>query len=60
MTIDGVNVRDYSLYNLREGVSMVLQKNVLFSGTIAENLRLGNENASDEELAAAAGSAQAD
>ena len=39
---------------------MVLQKNVLFSGTIAENLRWGNENASDEELAAAAGSAQAD
>lgn len=60
VTIDGVNVRDYSLYNLREGVSMVLQKNVLFSGTIAENLRWGNENASDEELAAAAGSAQAD
>lgn len=60
VTIDGVNVRDYSLYNLREGVSMVLQKNVLFSGTIAENLRWGDENATDAELAAAAGSAQAD
>ncbi len=58
--VDGVDVRDYSLYNLREGVSMVLQKNVLFSGTIAENLRWGDENATDEEIAAAATSAQAD
>ncbi len=58
--IDGVNVRDYSLYNLREGVGMVLQKNVLFSGTIEENLRWGNELASDEEIFAAADHAQAD
>ncbi len=58
--VDGVDVRDYSLYNLREGVSMVLQKNVLFSGTIAENLRWGDENATDDEIAAAAASAQAD
>ncbi len=58
--VDGVNVKDYSLYNLREGVSVVLQKNVLFSGTIAENLRWGNEDATDEEIKIAAGSAQAD
>lgn len=58
--VDGVDVRDYSLYNLREGVSMVLQKNVLFSGTIAENLRWGDENATDEEIVSAASSAQAD
>ncbi|MBR7116386.1 MAG: ABC transporter ATP-binding protein [Clostridia bacterium] len=48
--IDGVNVRDYSLYNLREGVGMVLQKNVLFSGTIYDNLRFGDADASDEEV----------
>ena len=58
--VDGIDVRDYSLYHLREGVGMVLQKNVLFSGTIAENLRWGDENATDEEIAAAAKSAQAD
>jgi len=58
--IDGKNVRDYSLYHLREGVGMVLQKNVLFSGTIEENLRWGDENATDEQLRAAAESAQAD
>ena len=58
--VDGVNVRDYSLYNLREGVGMVLQKNVLFSGTIADNLRWGNENASDEEVQHYAKIAQAD
>lgn len=58
--IDGVNVRDYSLYHLREGVGMVLQKNVLFSGTIAENLRWGDENATDEQLSHAAHSASAD
>lgn len=57
--IDGVNVRDYSLYNLREGVGMVLQKNVLFSGTIEENLRWGNQEATEEEIRAAAESAQA-
>lgn len=58
--IDGVNVRDYSLYNLREGVGMVLQKNVLFSGTVADNLRWGDENADLATLRAAAASAQAD
>ena len=58
--IDGVNVRDYTLYNLRESVGMVLQKNVLFSGTIAENLRWGNENATDGEMMSAAEHAQAD
>ncbi|MBR0367718.1 MAG: ABC transporter ATP-binding protein [Clostridia bacterium] len=58
--VDGIDVKDYSLYHLREGVGMVLQKNVLFSGTIAENLRWGDENATDDELVAAARSAQAD
>ena len=58
--VDGVNVKDYSLTNLRDGVGMVLQKNTLFSGSIAENLRWGNPNASDEELRQAAESAQAD
>ena len=57
--IDGINVKDYSLEHLRNAVGMVLQKNVLFSGTIIENLRWGDENASDEEIAAAADSAQA-
>ena len=58
--VDGVNVKEYSLKNLREGVGMVLQKNVLFSGTISENLRWGNENASLEELKEMAGYAHAD
>lgn len=58
--IDGKSVKDYSLYNLREGVGMVLQKNVLFSGTIEENLRWGKEGATDEEMMAAAENAQAD
>ena len=58
--IDGKDVKDYTLYNLREGVGMVLQKNVLFSGTIEENLRWGDSDATDEELSAAAESAQAD
>lgn len=58
--IDGMNVRDMSLFHLRESVAMVLQKNTLFSGTIAENLRWGNENASDAEVAEAAAIAQAD
>lgn len=48
--VGGVDVRDYSLNALRDRVAMVLQKNVLFSGTIKENLRWGDENASDEEL----------
>ena len=58
--VDGVNVKDYSLYNLREGVGMVLQKNVLFTGTIKENLKWGNQDASDGEIFKAAESAQAD
>lgn len=53
VTVGGRNVREYSLRSLRDSVSMVLQKNVLFSGTIAENLRWGNESATDEELVAA-------
>ena len=51
--VDGTDVKDYSLYNLREGVSMVLQKNVLFSGTIKENLLWGNKDATQEEIEAA-------
>lgn len=58
--VDGVDVKEYSLKNLREGVGMVLQKNVLFSGTIEENLRWGSEAASMEEVRQAADSAQAD
>lgn len=58
--VDGVDVRDYSLHHLREGVGMVLQKNVLFSGTIEENLRWGDESASMEDLRAIADAAQAD
>lgn len=58
--VDGVDVREYSLKNLRDGVAMVLQKNVLFSGTIEDNLRWGNEDASDEELHSFARAAQAD
>ena len=50
LLVGGVNVKDYKIFNLRDAVSMVLQKNVLFSGTIAENLRWGNKNATDEEL----------
>ena len=48
--VGGVNVKEYSLFNLREGVSMVLQKNVLFSGTIRENLLWGNKDATQEEI----------
>ena len=58
--VDGIDVKDYSLYHLREGVGMVLQKNVLFSGTIADNLRWGDENATEAEMTEAARSAQAD
>ena len=57
--VDGINVKDYTLYNLREGVGMVLQKNVLFSGTIEENLKWGNQEASDEEIKLASDYAQA-
>lgn len=58
--VDGANVKDYSLKNLREGVGMVLQKNVLFSGSIRENLMWGDEMASQEEIQKAAAAAQAD
>ncbi len=57
--VDGVNVKEYSLEHLREGVGMVLQKNVLFSGTIRENLMWGDENASEQEVEKAAAAAQA-
>ncbi len=58
--VGGVDVRRYGLRELRDSVSMVLQKNLLFSGTIKENLRWGNEGASDEELVEACRLAQAD
>jgi ATP-binding cassette subfamily B protein len=58
--VDGINVKDYSLRHLRDGVGMVLQKNVLFSGSIEDNLRWGNENATEEEIRGAAEAAQAD
>lgn len=58
--VGGINVKDYDIETLRNNVAMVLQKNVLFSGTIKENLRWGNENATDEELIEAAKLAQAD
>ena len=50
MRVDGIDVREYSLKNLRDGVGMVLQKIVLFSGTIEENLRWGDETATEEEV----------
>lgn len=56
--VGGVDVREYGLKTLRDKVSMVLQKNVLFYGTIAENLRWGNENATEEQMRAACESAQ--
>lgn len=58
--VDGHNVKDYDLKILRDNVAMVLQNNVLFSGTIKENLKWGNENATDEEVMAAAKIAHAD
>ena len=58
--VGGVDVRDYDIEALRDQVAMVLQKNVLFSGTIMENLRWGDENASDEELERVCRLAQAD
>lgn len=58
--IDGVDVKGYSLYNLREGIGMVLQKNLLFTGSVEDNLRWGNADATDEELVTAAKYAQAD
>ena len=58
--VGGVDVRDYDLDSLRNAVSVVLQKNVLFSGTIKENLRWGNPDATDEEIMEACRLAQAD
>ena len=58
--VGGVDIRDYDIEALRDQVAMVLQKNVLFSGTIKENLRWGDENASDEELERVCRLAQAD
>lgn len=58
--VDGVNVKEYSLNHLRDGVAMVLQKNTLFSGSIMENLRWGDEEAADEQVKEAAKAAQAD
>ncbi len=60
VTVGGVDVRNYDIKTLRENVAMVLQKNELFSGTIKDNLRWGNENATDEEIAEACKLAQAD
>ena len=58
--VGGIDVRKYDIESLRNEVSMVLQKNVLFSGTIKENLRWGNENATDEEIVRVCKPAQAD
>ena len=58
--IDGINVKDYSLTKLRDGIGIVLQKNLLFSGSIGYNLRWGDENASDEEVIRAARHSAAD
>ena len=60
LLVGGVNVKDYDIKTLRNNVAMVLQKNVLFSGTIKDNLRWGNENATDEEMEHACKLAQAD
>lgn len=60
VTVGGVDVRQYNMDTLRTSVAMVLQKNVLFSGTVAENLRWGDENATDEELRFAARQAAAE
>ena len=58
--VGGIDVRDYDIHALRDAVAMVLQKNVLFSGTIAENLRWGKKDADEEELQEACKLAQAD
>jgi len=60
LKVGGVDVRNYDIKSLRDSVAMVLQKNVLFSGTIKDNLRWGNENATDEEMIHACKLAQAD
>lgn len=60
VTVGGINVKNYDLETLRNSVAMVLQKNVLFSGTIKENMRWGDKNATDEEIIDACKLAQAD
>ena len=50
VTVDGINVKDYPLVNLRDGIGIVLQKNLLFAGTIADNLRWGDIDATDDEM----------
>ncbi len=60
ISVGGVDVRNYDIKTLRDNVAMVLQKNQLFSGTIKDNLRWGNENATDEEIIEACKLAQAD
>ena len=60
VTVGGIDVREYDINTLRDSVAMVLQKNQLFSGTIKENLRWGNENATDEEMVEACKLSQAD
>ena len=60
LLVGGVNVKDYDIKTLRDNVAMVLQKNVLFSGSIKDNLRWGNENATDEEMEHVCKLAQAD
>lgn len=58
--VDGINVKDYELCNLREKIGIVPQKALLFTGTIAQNIRWGKEDATDEEVIEAAKIAQAD
>ena len=60
ITVGGVDVRNYDIHALRDAVAMVLQKNELFSGTVASNLRWGDEHATEEQLKHAASLAQAD
>ena len=60
LLVGGRDIKEYDIHALRDQVAMVLQKNVLFSGSIKENLRWGNENATDEEIAAACRAAAAD
>ncbi|WP_032122720.1 ABC transporter ATP-binding protein [Clostridium amazonitimonense] len=58
--VEGINIKDYQLYKLRDKIGIVPQKSVLFTGSIAENIRWGKQNATDEEVKAAAKIAQAD
>ena len=60
MEVGGIDVRNYDVNTLRDAVAVVLQKNVLFSGTIKDNMRWGNKNATDEEIVEACKLAQAD